>query len=214
MKKIIASIIVGTSLLLSSHANADLFEASFTSDNKGTEFSYSVDGTAGAHIDTAGLAGIGDWQHSSDLSVEIASGSTYEFIWSIVNYGHAGARNPVAFLAEFVFQGNTYLTDNAQWEVRSAGTGNAWVAASLNTTGGTSAENGGDNIWTSVRPGAVVGISQSAQWLWDGLANGDNDTMSFRIVLSDTSVVQASSPGLFALFGTGLMFLAFRTRRA
>lgn len=217
MKKIIASIIVGTSLLLSSHANADLFTTSFTSDNKGTDFSYSVTNNGvktTTPIDTSAVAGINEWQHKSDLSLNIASGSAYEFVWSIVNYGQFGGHNPVAFLAEFAFMGHTYLTNNSQWEVKSAGTGDQWVSASLNTTGGTSAANGGDNIWTNVRPGPVAGISDGAQWLWDGAANGVDDTMSFRIVLNDKGAVEASSPGIFALFGAGLLFLAFRTRRA
>lgn len=212
MKNIFSGMLLSCALLLSAQASADLFETSFTSDNKGTEFSYSVDGVV-THVNTSGLAGIGEWQHKSDLSLNIASGSTYEFVWSIINYGQFGGHNPVAFLAEVGFMGHTYLTNNSDWQVKSHATNNEWVEASLNTTGGTSAINGGDNIWTNVHPGAVDGVSTSSQWVWDGAADGVNDTMSFRIVLNNKGVVQASSPSIFALFGGAMTVLAFRARR-
>ena len=208
-----SSIIVGCGLLLSLHVHADVFKTSFTSDNKGTQFSYSIDGAV-THVNTSGIAGIGQWQYKSDLLLDIKQGSTYEFVWSIVNYGTFGGHNPVAFLAEVGFLGHTYLTNNSNWEVKSAGTADKWVAASLNTTGGTNAANGADNIWASVRPGPVSGISNNSLWIWDGAASGENDTMSFRIVINDKRVVQASSPSIFAIFGGALLFVTFKSKRS
>lgn len=208
MNKAIQKGILGLALITSPQVFSADFTSTFTTDNEVTGFSYSVNG-ASTVVDLSGVSGLSDWTQSSDLALTIADGSDYQFIWDIVNYGTISSGNPVAFLGEFTLNGDTYFTDDLTWEVNSAYT-NGWEIASLNLGGGTDAFNQGDNIWGTRAPGD---ISSNAQWIWDGAANGQNDTMSFRATV--VSAVPEPTTYAMMLAGLGLVgFMASRRKKA
>lgn len=209
MKKYLSALVLAGSLSFAAQSSANLLDATFTSDNEVTAFSYTVDGVL-TSVDLTSVANLDDWTRSSSLSIAVASGASYEFIWDIENYGNLSSGNPVAFLADVSFDGVSYLSNSTDWEVKSAGTGNAWESAVLNFGNGTSANNQGNNIWGGNAPSD---ISSSAQWLWDGLASGNNDTMSFRLSVNALDTVDASAPTMFAIFGAGMLFLGFSRKQ-
>lgn len=209
MKKIISSIIFGASFLTAAQSNAALLESTFTADNKIIAFTYVVDGTA-INKDLSNIGNLGNWQNSSSFSFNIANGKNYEFIWDIQNDGTFRNGNPVAFLGQVSFNGLTYFTNNVAWEVKSATTNNDWQTASLNFGERNSANNQGDNIWSTRAPKT---ISSDAQWIWDGASSGKNSGMSFRLSIANTNAVQASAPSILGLIGAGLFFAGFRSRR-
>lgn len=203
MKYIVALPAVLLTLLVSSFANAGVFETSFTSDNRVTGFSYFVDGVE-TSVDVSNLAGVNSWRQSSQLSLNVGSGNEVQFVWETLQNGQYETGNPTAFLAEFSFDNNQYLTDNIVWEARSEATGNQWVQAVLNFGNGTDAYNQGDNIWGTRAP---VDISNQAQWIWDGVSTVGDETIYYR------ATVQASAPSTIALAGLVMVFLAYRARK-
>ncbi len=205
LNKLLMAGAMSIALLVTPHVYAANFDTIFTADNKVTNFSYSVDGVSTV-VDLGTVANLGDWTKASNFSLNIADGSTYEFVWDIVNYGSVSTSNPVAFLGQFSLDGNQSLTDNVNWEVKSAATGNAWTLASLNTQGGTNAFRGGNNIWNS--NGAPTAINSGAQWVWDGASTGVA-AMSFKATI--TSAVP--EPSTYALMLAGLGLVGFMARR-
>lgn len=208
MKKLFITGLTSVTLMASTQAYSASFESKFNADNEVTGFSYSVDGVSTV-VDLSGITNLNDWHNSSSLSLNIADGASYQFVWDIVNWGTAGGGNPVAFLGEFSLNGDTYFTDNVIWEVSSAYT-NGWEVATPNTTGGTEAYNQGHNTWNTNAPSD---ISTNSQWIWDGAASGTDDALSFRATI--TSPVPEPSTYALMVAGLGLVgFMAGRRKQA
>ena len=212
LNKLLMAGAMTVALLVTPQVYAVSFDTTFTADNKVMEFSYSVDGVS-TIVDLGTVASIGNWTKASNFSLNIANGSTYEFVWDIVNYGSVNASNPVAFLGQFSLDGNQSLTDNVNWAVKSAATANVWTLASLNTAGGTEAFNGGKNIWGSRAPSE---IDSAAQWIWDGASTGVA-AMSFKATITAPSSYAITSavpePSTYALMLAGLGLVGFMARR-
>lgn len=211
IKNLVAVTAVSASLMAGSAFAATNFTASFTSDNIVNSFSYAVNGVSNA-VSLSGIANLNDWTKSSALNLSIASGSAYDFVWSVSNEGSsASAGNPAGFLAQFNLGGTDYFSSNApMWTVSKDG-GNTWTAASLVSEN--SAYNGGDNIWKRAIGGPIAGISTSAQWIWDGVNNVASTPKDILVKATVVSAVPEAS--MLAMMGLGLlaMFGFARSRK-
>ncbi|MCI4410055.1 MAG: PEP-CTERM sorting domain-containing protein [Thiotrichales bacterium] len=210
IKNLVAVTAVSASLMGGSAFAATNFTTSFTSDNFVNSFSYAVNGVSNA-VSLSGIANLNNWTKSSALNLSIASGSAYDFVWSVSNQGKASASNPAGFLAQFNLGGTDYFSSNApMWTVSKNG-GKTWTAATLANV--VSPFNGGSNIWTNANGGPIAGISTSAQWIWDGVNNVASTPKDILVKATVVSAVPEAS--MLAMMGLGLlaMFGFARSRK-
>jgi hypothetical protein len=188
-------LVLGTAI---SPANASVtVQATFTADNVTSAF--FKDG--GGPVDLTGsISGnLGDWQAAKTATFILASGATphtYELLFRVNNNQlPASDLNPAGFLADLVFSGylpplnrvssgllpdttgtwqyaiDTYQGGAIPGNLATYFSSLTWNSATEWAVGGTQANNGGNNIWTTVNSGPISGISTSANWIW-GPNNG------------------------------------------
>ena len=194
-------------------AMADLVTITYTADNILTVAGVCVDPscTAPSQIFPAG-ANADDWRFADTTTLDLGPGQ-YTFAFFAVNLPNPNQNNPGGFLAQILWGSNTLLTSASDWDVTLCSTSNP---DSCDFGGWTDAtqygNNGGANIWTNVKGGAVAGISTDAQWLWSD--NNFNAGMDQYVAFRTTIMVGViPEPDALALVGLGLLGVGIARRR-
>lgn len=180
----------------------------FTADNELTDLTYSMNGQAAETVSSfAGITNIANWQKADTLTVDLATGETYELLWRVENYGAISNNNPFAFLADVTSaHGDNYST-SATWEVANevGGTPGTWVTArEYAFNSGALIDGSGNSIWNRVNGGApIAGISDDAKWIGvEEYPGASANAMYVRMSVTATPV-----PAAAWLLGSGLLSL-------
>jgi hypothetical protein len=133
-----------------------------------------------------------DWENTKTITNLVLPSevgkATYELIFRVYNNVGEGQNdsNPAGFLADLTLTGDSSgerLSDTTDWQYAvdtGMGTGAlpnfntlTWSNATAWPWEGSSPDNGGSNIWSSVNGGPISGISTNAQWIWSGHNGAD-----------------------------------------
>jgi hypothetical protein len=234
--------IVACAAIMQADVHVDAF---FTADNITAAF--YQDGAAPLPIAIDG--NLSEWREAKSASFDLpslATPHTYQLIFRVQNtesenllYGDVW--NAAGFLADLKLSGDNPPAS----EILSAGgTGNGWQWAldtgvpsnfnSLNWTyakawayapyeNGTSAKNGGDNVWGYINGGPVYPISTDAEWIWGSKngtqlgTHGNPDPQNFLWMRTMVTVQPVPEPSVIAMLLTvvfgGLLWRRRNPRR-
>lgn len=198
------------------NAPAVLVEFTVTSDN--VISAWYKTGSGITPLSLPADASLGNWQMATTLSVDLEICSTYEIIFKAINVGIPGTGNPGGFLGEIagacLGAGSSSPLSDSTWAVGVVYGDSSADPSSVSWCSATTyGNNGGSNIWSSVKGGPIDGISTGAQWIWtadnfdDPCAPGPNDSVFIKATVHPVSS-PIPEPGTLFLLGFGLAGLA------
>ncbi len=171
------------------------FEARFTSDNQITSME-AFDGTTTSTVDLSSTSNLDEWRISDVLETNFDPTKTWTFTFNTSNYSNSA--NPAGFIADITFNGNSYNTGTANWQVNKDD--GLFQSAVLNAY-----NYNGNSQWQdkSLFTGKWIGFDSSVN------QPGSTD---FSYQLTVSAVPEASTYALM-LSGLGIVGMMVRRRK-